>query len=445
MAKGRATKRDGTRRRVAVVGAGYSGAAVAAHLLRDTQARVTLIGRAQRFGPGLAHGAASGAHLLNVPAGRMSALDGDPDHFVRWLEARSGGAQAERFAPRALYGRYIEAVLRDATPKRWPSPLTKVRGDAVAVRREGEGWRVTLASGRAITADAVVLALGQPPPSTPKPFTEADLIGPWDERARKKLPKKGDVLLVGAGLTMVDVALALATPDRKGVIYALSRRGRMPQTRAPAMHPVPPAAEPPLELSAALHVFRARARDDWRVAFDAMRAATPDLWARLGPERQARFLRHLRPWWDSHRHRAAPEAAARMAALIQEGRVRLLSGEITSATREGGVWRLLHRQRGARARHRLEVTGVINCAGADYNLARWDDLLVRQLLDEGLARAPANGLGFDVDSDNRLRDAAGAAQGNLFLLGPLALGSFWETIAVPELRVRAAAIAQALE
>lgn len=443
MANGRVTKRDGAPRRVVVIGAGFSGAATAAQLLRAGK-KVTLIGREARFGPGLAYGAGSGPHLLNVPAGRMSVLADEPDHFVRWLE-KNGGGGAERFAPRALYGRYVESVLQEAASARWPSPLTKVRGEAVALRRVGETWVATLASGRALAADAAVLALGHPPASTPKPFNEADLIKPWDARAQQKLPRKGDVLLLGAGLTMVDVALALAAPERKGVIYALSRRGRMPQTRAPAMQPVMAAGEPPLELSAALHAFRARTAHDWRLAFDSLRAAAPDLWARLGPERQARFLRHLRPWWDSHRHRAAPDAAQRITALIAEGRLRILSGEITSATREGGVWRLLHRQRGSRARHRLEVAGVINCAGADYNLARWDDPLVRQLLDEGLARAPANGLGFEVDSANRLCDRAGASQDNLFLLGPLALGSFWETIAVPELRVRAAAIAQALD
>lgn len=443
MANGRAKKRDGGRRRVLVIGAGFSGAAVAAQLLRAGK-RVTLIGREARFGPGLAYGAAAGAHVVNVPAGRMSALDDEPDHFVSWLE-QHGGGDAQSFAPRALYGRYIEDVLRAAAPGLLFSRLTKVRGEVVTLRREGERFVATLASGRAIVADAAVLALGHPPTSTPAPFNEADLMSPWDVHAQQKLPHKGDVLLIGAGLTMVDVALALATPQRKGVIYALSRRGRLPQTRAPATAPALAAGEPPLELSAALHAFRARAREDWRLAFDSLRAATPDLWARLGLERQRRFLRHLRPWWDSHRHRAAPEIAARLSALIAEGRVRLLAGEITSATREGKVWRLQHRGRGGLARHRLEVATVINCAGADYNVARWESPLVRQLLEEGLARAPANGLGFEVDSANRLCDRAGAAQEGLFLLGPLALGSFWETIAVPELRARAAAVARALE
>lgn len=434
---------------MAVVGAGFCGAAAAIHLLRRDRGvpHVTLIERGERFGPGLAYGAAAGANLLNVRAAQISALAEEPDHFERWLERRVGGVQSARFVARRLFGLYLEETLRAAAARRWPSRLKRVRGAAVACRRDGEGWAVTLATGRVIAADDVVLALGHPPTATPPPLAPEDVIGAWDHAAQERLPRAGDVLLLGTGLTMVDVALALAESPRKGVMYALSRRGRLPLAHAAGAAAQAPAPDLPPTLSGALHAVRASAADaaDWRVVVNALRPQTPALWAGLAPEAQRRFLRHLRPWWDSHRHRTAPEIAARIAALIAEGRLRILSGEIAHAAREGAVWRLQHRGRGSAVRHRMEVVGVINCTGADYDLRRWDDPLVRQLLDEGLARAPANGLGFDIDPDNRLRDTAGAAQPGLFALGPLALGSFWETLAVPELRARAAAIARALD
>ena len=442
MSIGRAANRAGVRRRVIVVGAGFSGAAAAAQMLARGDVRVTLVGRGGQFGLGLAYGEAGGAHLLNNPAARMSALEEDPDHFVRWLARRGGAAEPARFASRADYGSYVQSVLHKAEQQQRGGALTKMRADAVACRREGSDWVVTLASGRVLRADAVVLALGHPPPAAPAPFAASDLIGAWDQRAQRRLPRRGDVLMLGTGLTMVDVALTLA--ERKGVLYALSRRGRTPHVHSAAAAAVRAPGEPPLDLSAALHAFRARATEDWRDAIDSLRGVTPELWARLGLTRQQRFLRHLRPWWDVHRHRLAPETGARFAALMATGRVRILAGEIASAARENGIWRLQHRQRGSRARHRIEVAGIINCTGPDYMLARWDDALVRQLLNEGLARAPENGLGFDVDPENCLRDKTGVAQKNLFVLGPLAVGSFWETIAVPELRARAAAIAQAL-
>ncbi len=438
------TKRDGAR--VIIIGAGFSGSVTAAQLLRRGRGgpRVTLIERNGSFGPGLAYGKAAGEHLLNVVAARMSAFPDAPDHFLRWLEHRVGGDQASAYAQRRLYGAYLQDVLREAAATRWPSALTRVRAAATACRRERDGWAVTLANGRVLKGDAVVLALGAPAPSPPPPFEASDLIGAWDRRAYQYLPRDSDVLLLGTGLTMVDVALALAPTRRKGVIYALSRRGRLPLPQAARSAPTAGLALP-VELSDALHAVRLRAAPDWRSAMDGLRAAAPDFWMRLGPERQRRFLRHLRPWWDSHRHRLAPEIDARIKALIAEGRLRVLAGEISAATREGGLWRLQHRGRGSRARHRIEVAGVINCTGAEHVLSRSADPLVRQLLDEGLARAPANGLGFDVDSHNRLCDRAGAVQPNLFVLGPLAIGAFWETISVPELRRRAAAIARALE
>lgn len=434
-------KRDGAR--VVIIGAGFSGSATAAQLLRGG-ARVTLIERNAVFGPGLAYGEAAGDHLLNVVAARMSAFADQPAHFQAWLERALGGDWAERFAPRKLYGRYLQDALREAARARWPSRLKRVRGSAIACRRAGEGWAVTLANGRVIVGDAVVLALGAPGPAAPAPFAQEDLIGAWDRRAYTHLPRDSDVLLMGAGLTMADVALALAPTRRKGVIYALSRRGRLPlvQGARGAGGDLPPL---PGDLSAALHALRKHGEPNWRATMDALRAAAPDIWARMGEARQRRFLRHLRPWWDSHRHRLAPEIDAQIKALIAEGRLRMLAGEIASASHEGGVWRLHHRGRGSRVRHRMEVAGIVNCTGADFTLARSAEPLVRQLLDEGLARAPANGLGFDVDLHNRLCDRTGTGQPNLFVVGPLALGAFWETISVPEIRVRAAAVARALE
>lgn len=439
MAIGRVTKRDGARRRIVVVGAGFSGVAVAAQLLRRG-ARVTLIERGAHWGPGVAYGpAARGGHLLNTPAARMSALQNAPEDFVAWLRKRGAGVDGAGFAPRRLYGAYLEHVLGRAGGGLF-SRLTRVRDAAMACRPDGAGgWRVTLASGRTIGADAVVLAPGHSPLTAPAPFETADMIGPWDQRALERLPRGRDVLLLGTGLTMADVAIGLSQTSRKGVIYALSRRGRLPQTHAPSAGQG--VGDLALELSDALHQFRKQAGADWRAALDALRPSTPALWARLGAVRQARFLRHLRPWWDSFRHRAPPEIGARLAALIAEGRVRILAGEIVEARRESGAWRLQHRPRGTRTTQRLDVAGVVNCTGADHNVSRWDDPLIRQLLAEGLARGPENGLGFDVDEGNLLRDRGGASQAGLFLLGPLAIGAFWETTAAPELRARADAIA----
>lgn len=437
------------RRRVAIIGAGFSGAAVAANLLKRGRAApdVVLIERRNRFGPGLAYGGADRSHLLNVRASNLSAYADIPDHFAKWL-----GGDPARFAPRAKFGAYVEQVLRRAQSG-WGGPkLTRIRDSVVACRRDGDGWVLALESGKTARADAVVLATGNPPPSAPGVFEQSgfELIDPWDRDALNRLPA-GDVLLLGAGLTMVDVAVSLARRRRKGFIYAISRRGVSPRGHLTNPAPAPPAAlDLPIPLSEALHEFRREVRarvkggEPWQYSIDRLRTRTPELWQRLPLDAQLRFLRHLRVWWDVHRHRAAPEISARVAELQAAGRLKVLPGEVVSVERKGRIIHVQHRQRGSYSRHKFDVVGIVNCTGATLDPWLSTDPFVRQLLDEGVARAHPNGLGFDVDADSRVISAEGAVQESIFALGPVTQGAFWESTAVPEIRVRAAAIAMML-
>jgi uncharacterized NAD(P)/FAD-binding protein YdhS len=438
------------RTRVAIIGAGFSGAVLAAHLARRG-APVTLIGKGRRFGTGLAYGTKDRGHLLNVRASNMSAFPDRPDHFVRWLAKRGRGDASTRFAQRAEYGAYIEHVLRRAP--RWFSPgITHVRAEVTRCARDGEKWAIELAKGETLFADAVVLALGNPPATAPAAFRGGDtpLLDPWDVQGMRRIPR-GDVLLLGTGLTAVDVALSLSRMRRKGVIYALSRRGQLPRAHLQNATPAAPQAMVlPLPLSEALFTLRKQAEaaaargEPWQHVMDQLRARTPELWQRLPADSQQRFLRHLRPWWDAHRHRMAPQIAAEVARLQDEGRLRVLVGEVASAERAGAVIHVQHRQRGSFARHRIEVAGVVNCTGASMDLSTSNDPLVRQMFDEGIVRAPASGLGVDVDPAGRVIAAGGSVQANLYALGPITQGVFWESTAVPEIRVRAAALAMLL-
>lgn len=432
------------RRQVVIVGAGFSGAALAAQLMRQGRRapEVTLIERAARFGPGLAYGTADPAHRLNVRASNLSLFADDPDHFVRWQSRRARGDVAASFATRAQYGAYVEATLRNAKAGLFGPKPKLVRAAAVSARRAGDGWDVSLASGRILHADAVVLALGHPPGAVPAALDDVPTLSPWDASRLRRV--RGDVLMLGTGLTMVDVALSLARKDPKRTLYALSRRGLTPRSHA-AAHPSPLAAPGlPSRLSEALHLLRRRSEADWRAAIDQLRPHTTALWRSWPLEVQQRFLRHARPWWDVHRHRAAPEIAAELEALIQAGRLRVLAGEVVSAEASQRGVHILHRQRGSHVRHRLDVAAVINCTGANPDFRQWRDPLVRQLLEEGVVRAHANGRGLDVADDGRVIGAQGVAHGTLFALGPITQGAFWESTAVPEIRVNAAQIASCL-
>jgi uncharacterized NAD(P)/FAD-binding protein YdhS len=443
-----------SRRRVAIIGAGFSGSALAAQLLliRGRGAvDVVLIERGPRFGPGLAYGAKDRNFLLNVRAANMSALVSESEDFVRWLSRHRRGNHDDVFARRERYGVYIEDVLDRARRGLGGARLKRVRGDAVACSPEADAWRISLSGGQAINADAVVLALGNPGSAPPPILSGLPIIDAWDARARARIPRKADVLLVGTGLTMVDVALALAAGRHSGVIYALSRRGLVPRAQVDASRTQPFSAnEFPQNLSDALHAFRREVRamaargEPWQWAFERIRPATPELWLRLTLEQKQRFLRHLRPWWDVHRHRAAPEIAARINDMIKDGRLRVLAGEIAGAQRVGRRLEISHRQRGSFVRHRLEVGAIVNCTGTALDVARSAEPLIAQLRTAGLVRPNPTGLGFDVDKKGRLVGMDGSVAPSLFSLGPPTQGMWWETTAVPEIRVQAEALAKIL-
>ena len=433
------------RKDIAIVGGGFSGTMLAVHLARAEGARITLIERDGAPGRGLAYAAASPGHLLNVRAEKMSAYPEDPGHFARWLAARGLG-EAGDFAPRRTYGLYLEQQLRQAHADIFPR-LKLVSGEAVRLESEGGRQRLVLADGRTVEADAVVLATGNPPPPHLAAF--ADLpphlyaADPWRANLAECLGRDDPVLLVGTGLSMADAAVSLADAGFAGRIIAVSRRGLLPRSHEaspPAPAPVPELAE--LPLSERLAAFRTRAADiGWRTAMDELRPLTQAIWKGLDATERGRFLRHLRPWWDVHRHRIAPEIAGRLDALRAEGRFEVAACRILGAEQRYGRVAVSLRPRGSDEILRVEVARVVNCTGADEDLGRSDNALLQSLLVAGSIRPDAHRLGMDTGRNGEAIGANGFVTPGLYALGPLARGRLWEATAVPELRAQAAAMA----
>lgn len=435
------------RPRVAIIGAGLSGVAVAAALLeRGRRAPdVVLIERSKKFARGLAYDTSAPAHILNTRAARMSARESTPEDFAAWLSKRGVDDAPHAFALRSQYGRYLEHVLARAARRAFPSRLKRVRAEALSCAGQDGDWSIALCKGAVVNADAVVLALGNGPAPPPAAFAHAQVISAFDADALARIPSRADVLLLGTGLTMADAALSLSRRPRKGVIYALSRRGLAPRAHAEGHGQAGARLNPPAQLSAALHAFRLAAKHEpWQFVMDRARLEAPEFWRRLSLQQQQRFLRHLRPWWDVHRHRAAPQVVAQLDELRDAGALRVLAGKVVSVTPNGRATEVIYHQRGAHARHRLEVGRIVNCTGVDLDFTKPRDGLIGQVLQAGLARTPANGLGFDVDEACRVIAASGAAHQSLYALGPITQGAFWESTAAPEIRAHAAAIANAL-
>jgi uncharacterized NAD(P)/FAD-binding protein YdhS len=413
--------------RVAIVGAGYSGTIAAVETARAAPgAEIVLIEKSGRFAAGAAYGTNSPGHLLNVRACNMSALADEPDHFADWAAGQGHGA--DDYVPRRDYRRYLAGLLDSA------AGVKRVTGEAVAVEAEG----LALASGERIGCDAAILAGGNFASRLPAACGAGAIHDPWSPDGAAALARAaaggGELLLVGTGLTMVDMAVSLEEAGFAGRILAVSRRGLVPRP-----HVSPPAAplvrEPPARL---LELVReVRSRSPWRPSVDGLRPHSIALWRGLSEAEQRRFLRHLRPWWDVHRHRIAPDVAGRIAAMRESGRLEVAAGRIAGV--EGESVTIARRGGGELVRR---FSAMINCTGPEGDIRRVGDPLIRQLLASGRARPDRLGLGLEVDGASRV--AGSGPSPALYALGPLTKGSFWEIVAVPDIRGQAAGVARAI-
>jgi len=446
-------------RRVVIVGGGASGVLAAVRFLMapEPPSEVVLVERGEGLGRGVAYSTPNRRHVLNVPAGRMSALPEDPDHFVRWLAAREGGARvhAQTYAARSDYGRYLGELLDEAERSAKGVILRRVADAAVKVELDGPRARVTLAGGETIDASRVVLALGNPP--TRWPFGDElpggqVVVDPWAPGALESIPDEGDVLVIGTGLTMIDVVLALSSRRTGGTIHAISRRGLLPHmhpaTRKAWTFAVDGGRAGPIPLRALVRRVRnesTRASAEgatWHDVMDTLRPIGAALWQRLSIDDRRRFLRHVRPYWDIHRHRMAPSVAERFERLRAEGRVEIHAGRIARfSSLDGGAIEVSFAPRGEGAVTRLRVAAVINATGPASDWRASESPLIGSLVEQGLVRFDALRLGLDAEPDGRLIGADGTLRPQFVAIGPPLRGVLWETTAVPDIREQARRLA----
>jgi uncharacterized NAD(P)/FAD-binding protein YdhS len=454
-------------RTIAIIGAGFSGAATAVHLLQrvGTPVRIVLLDDHPDIAAGLAYSADQQDCLLNVPAGQMSLDASRPSALVDFGKRQGVRTGAQDFVSRALYGRYLAASLQDAIESSGMG-CARVWGRAkrlAQLHNPTRYWRIDLDDGHFIFADEVVLALGNPlaahlPALQPIRATRWYVRDPWGSWPQERPARaRQRVLLLGTGLTMVDVALRLAQrgPEPPEIL-ALSRHGRAPQSQTvfnrTALHgdAVATIRAAIGSLRELVRVVRALSREvthaggDWREVINTVRKIAPELWTGLSIAERQRFLRHVRPLWDAHRHRLAPAAAEELQRLRDGGGLTVLAGALESAnvTRSGieVVWR----PRGARHRERCVVNRIINCTGPDYRPAQSDDVLVQSLLSSGLIAPDPLQLGIRVTADSEVVGADGRIVKGLYYIGPWLRARDWEATAVPELREHARRLAERL-
>jgi uncharacterized NAD(P)/FAD-binding protein YdhS len=432
-------------RDVVIVGGGFAGAAVAYHLLRqmDGDGRIHLVEMGPWVGRGVAYGVESDVFRLNVPASRMSIDPDQPDDFVQFAQAET---DPHAFLARALYGRYVTARLAAAV--RGSSAKLRVwRDEAVAVTRD----TVVLRSGATLPAEAVVLATGIVP-RVKHDVWHPRVIDAWDECALATLPKHGRLLLLGSGLSALDVLAFLNAQGFDGQVTLVSRRGLLPLAHEPqyqGARPLPAAdlARAPQSLRPLVRWVRQTLASaiaggmPWQRAVDSLRPNFTRFYRSLPPPERASFVRHVRPYWDVFRHRAPADALSRVDDWARTGRLRRVAGRVTIDRGGASAVNVTIHERAGRESHE-QFDAVVRCIGPALDGGEAMTPLLRSLVDGGLAALLPHGLGVETTPDGRIVDGRGEPSGHIFGLGAVRRASDWETTSVPDIARHAQQVAR---
>lgn len=402
---------------LAVIGGGAAGLFAIREAIRR-QPTLSVRWFAPEPHPGIAWATDCPVHLLNVPVERMGARE--PGDFLRWLggEPEAATLAEGQFLPRRRYGAYLRA-LADALP----DAVWRIEAAVTGLTRTAAGWRVVTPAG-ALEARRVVVAVGMPRPEPTAPLREA-----WDWwRSGETVDPTAEVLLAGSGLTAVDLALGLRQRGHRGPITVVSPGGRWPEAHAAA--PALPEAQASALIAAlrgaasaraVVATLRAAARDwPWRAVIDALRAQTNTLWQGWPLPLRARLLRHGFGPWNRHRHRMAPDVAARLAA---DPALTLLPGRVRIEQRR--LWRV-HRGEASE----LAPALALDCRGPPLSALLRQQPWLAALREAGELKPHPLGSGL-----------ATPVRPDLALIGAANFGALFETTAVPELRAQAQALA----
>ena len=430
---------------VTIIGGGASGVLLAAHLLRDpnTDIRVTLIERRGQVGQGVAYSANQRDHRVNVPARGMSAFADDPEHFWRWLQTKNypSAHGSWVFVPRRLYGAYLEHVLSEAGHSRL-GRLIVLSEEAVAVNETPAGIETVLANGTSVISHHVVLAVGH----ETQPARGRGIAVRVGSERDTPLDPEASVMILGSGHSMVDAWLSLAQAEHQGRILVVSRNGLLPTGHRDVRPLSIDAADVPFgtNLPYFLRWFRDLVDEtiagggDWRSVVDGLRPYNQRIWQSWSEHTRRQFLRHLRPWWNIHRHRLPPELHERLVRAVATGQVELIAAEFKGVERHGDEARATIRHRGQSELQVVDVARVYDCGGVSVDVLASSNPVIRELVANRRARPDPLHIGLDVTESCAVVDADGRSSQRLLVVGPLTRGRFFEIEAIPDIRLQCA-------
>lgn len=477
---------------VAIIGAGFSGIVTAYELVHQAKFSldIYLFDPSSYSGKGIAYSTNCPLHLLNVTAERMSALENDPHHFLHWLQKEPGlwrkldpsfcQLKIERnlYFPRMIYGNYLQHIvdLTNETAEKKEIRIYWIKKNVIDIKSKESGLlEIITDSGVQQAINVAILATGIPwtrPISNPS-FLDANagyLEAPWPilthmDQASQWLQgttSTTTIALIGSGLTMLDAAAALYFMGFPGRIEVISRLALLPQAHNHTLTPLKPFSDPnefpktALKILKKLHKLSLPARKkhgyDWRAIINAMRPITNSLWTLLPRIEKQRFLRHLFTRWNVYRHRSPQQTLDIFETYKNQKRLKINKALAISIEKIDQKIHITMIDSKTGSHFKKSFDRVINCSGPNFNLNKFSSQLIKNLLQSRLATPDPLGLGLQVDvytlitAMGRNRKEHNSSHQNIFALGSLLFGTYFETLAVPEIRIQCQKVAsQTLE
>lgn len=443
--------------KVIIIGGGLSGALAAMQIAQIPGGPEVLIieKNPELLGRGVAYQYDFTHQPLNVVAGGMSLFPDRPMDFVEWLESNHfkynhliEKVSPQEFIPRKIFGDYVLENL-ERVQQEVKGRLQIRIDEAISILDFGSRKTVVLASGNALHADDVVLALGNFPPADLFPEdspVKNDLryyASPWSDKVYSQIVGNEDILLVGSGLTAVDIVLGLILRKFKGKVTILSRRGRYPlphDLSHPAFQLLEPEIKHPRKMFLWIRdLIRKNSNIPWPAVLDGLRPFTKKIWLTWTIEEKKYFLRRIRPFWEIARHRIPAKSASLLNDMMNASQLELKKGYIIAAKATNRGIEIVYRS-GLHDIHQVFYK-VINCTGPESNYRKVRFPIISDLIGRGKVKTDELGLGIQCTPEGRIINDQDKIEEGLWCIGPMRKSVLWETTALRELREQASELA----
>lgn len=454
------------KKRIAVVGVGFSGLMTSIHLIKNARSgmKLYLINDKHSFGKGIAYSTSSGNHLLNVPAAKMSCIPSSPDHFVDWIYRKhpynliSKEMLGRMFLPRKEYGEYLLETWNETLKDKDPGVEVEIiSGRVNDVIEKEKNYYLVLDRDDRLEVDYIILATGNEVPGNPRikdpSFYNSKRYynDPWKPESTANLKDEKDILIIGSGLTMVDTVLSLLDNKFKGTIYCVTRNGYnvLPHRHSGISYSgFLEEMHEPFDINSLFRLFRKHINIIRKFGLsaeplvDSIRPITQRIWTKLNKAEKERFLLHLRHFWNVARHRLPIHVHDTIQNLRIDGKLIIKKGRPLHLEESGGEVKVEYWDRNLKQNGYITVTRVINCSGPISDITKTRNALLINMFKSGLIREDDLNLGIDAMITGAVLNSYGKPSDSIFTLGSNLRGLLWETTAVPELRVQAENLAQ---